>query len=86
MTTELKQLTPEIIREWNTEIKGDVLILKRQSGYICPLSNKFVTARECRICVHNFGDASPRHIYCVPETEKQIGARTARKKQFDRFV
>jgi hypothetical protein len=81
MTTELKQLTPEIIRGWNTEIKGDVLLVKRQSGYICPLSNDFVPEGECRDCIHNFGDASPRHIYCVPKTKKQIGVRTARKKE-----
>lgn len=78
---ELKQLTPEIIRGWNTEIKGDVFLIKRMSGYICPLSNEFVTEGKCRNCEHNFGDASPRQIYCVPETKKQIGARALRKKE-----
>jgi hypothetical protein len=75
MTTELTQLTPDIIRGWNTEIKGDVNLVKCVSGYICPLSNEFVTEGECRNCIHNFGNASPRHIYCVPKTKKQIGVR-----------
>lgn len=78
---ELKQLTPEIIRAWNSEIKGNVLLVRRQSGYMCPVSNEFVTERKCRDCIHNFGNASPRHIYCIPETKKQIGARTARKNE-----
>jgi hypothetical protein len=81
MITELTHLTSEIIRGWNTEIKGDVILVTRLSGYICPVSNEFVTEGECRNCVHNFGDASPRHIYCVPQTKKRIGVRTARKTE-----
>jgi hypothetical protein len=81
MTTELTQLTPEIIRRWNTEIKGDVNLVKRVSGYICPLSNEFVAEGECWNCIHNFGNASQRHIYCVPKTKKQIGVRITRKKE-----
>lgn len=78
---ELKQLTPEIIRAWNSKIKGDVFLVKLQNGYICPLSNEFVTEGKCRSCEHNFGNASARQIYCIPETKKRIGARTARKRE-----
>ena len=77
---ELKDVSPQIIREWNRETAGDLMLIKRQVFFCCPRTDILVPERDCRNCSHNFGDASGREIYCMPYTEKMRGARSQRKK------
>jgi hypothetical protein len=79
--SEIVQLTPTMIREWKNEIKGDVFLVRRQCGYFCPLREKLVSEKLCRNCVHNFGSIESHQIYCVPYTEKQVSARSMRRKK-----
>ena len=78
--TELKGLTPQIIREWTRETtSNEVKLVKRQIFYCCPLSDTLVSEAECHNCSHNYGAASAREIYCMPYTEKLKGARVRQR-------
>ena len=73
--TELQGLTPEILRNLNAEIKGDILLVKRQVMVRCPWSGELMQEKYCINCSHNFGRSSEKWIYCLPETEKVRGKR-----------
>jgi hypothetical protein len=78
--TELKNITPQIIEEWNRETDlSDIKLVRRQIFLCCPLTDTLVPEKTCRGCPHNYGDASLREIYCVPKTERVKSARTRRK-------
>jgi len=77
---ELKDITPQIIREWDRENRGELMLVKRQIFYRCPLTDMLVSEGECRNCTHNYGTASPREIYCMPNTDKIPGARSQRER------
>jgi len=77
---ELNQLTPQIIRAWNDECYGDVYIVRKQILLRCPKTNELVPESECLSCTHYFGWGSDGWIYCVPNTDREIGVRSRRKK------
>lgn len=74
------RLTPQIIRNWNNEYHGDIYIVKRQILLRCPKTNELVPESECLSCTHYFGQNSDNSIYCLPDTERNVGARSKRKK------
>ena len=69
---ELKQLTSEILQNWDCAGSEDIFLIRKQTSFLCPLSNQLVSETICRSCAHNFGNASIREIYCIPEFEKKI--------------
>ena len=73
--TKLQGVTPEMLRNWNAEIKGDILLVKRQVMIRCPRSGELMQEKYCINCSHNFGRSSEKWIYCLPETEKVQGKR-----------
>ena len=77
---DLKDISPQIIREWNRETTGDLILVKRQVFFRCPRTDILVPESDCHNCPHNFGDASKREIYCMPNTKKTQGVRGQRKK------
>ena len=76
---ELKNLTPEIIKEWNAKIELPIYLVRKSIYFKCPISNKLIPEKECQNCPHNYGEASTREIYCLPNNNKSIGIRTSRK-------
>ena len=76
---ELRNLTPQIIREWYREPdRSEIKLVKRQIFLCCPLSDTLVPEKTCRGCSHNYGDASSREIYCVSGLERVKSARVLR--------
>ena len=70
---ELKQLTSEILMNWDcVKETEEIFFVRKQTSFLCPLSNLLVSEAVCRNCPHNFGNASTREIYCVPKAEKKI--------------
>ena len=78
--TELLQLSPEMIRNWNSEIDGDTYLVKRQIFVRCPLTDELVSDKQCIECKHNFGRSSDKWIYCLPKTIKGKGWRWIKQK------
>lgn len=70
--TELKNLTHQIIKEWDREMeRPETIFVRRQTFLRCPLTDTLVPEKTCRGCPHNYGDASPREIYCVQKEKKE---------------
>ena len=44
-------------------------------------NNELVSKKECQKCSHNYGEASTREIYCLPNNNKSIGVRSLRKHE-----
>jgi hypothetical protein len=68
-TEEIAQLSSELIK-----LKGNIkgLFIVRKQIYIkCPHDNKIKLYKKCHDCKHNFGNASKRDIYCIPEQERE---------------
>jgi len=80
-TDELKNITTEIILAWKEKYKPPIYLVRIQKMCMCPLEHKLVPETKCRGCPHCYGDASPRELYCLPKTNKIIGARSIRKKE-----
>lgn len=76
---DLKNLTSEIIKEWNNDIKMPIYLVRKLIFFKCPISDKLVSEKECQNCPHNYGNASIREIYCLPNNNKSIGIRSFRK-------
>ena len=70
---ELKNLTSEIIKEWDVNIKLPIFLVRKLVYLKCPISDKLIPEKECQNCPHNYGDASMREIYCLPNNNKTIG-------------
>ena len=78
--TELKNVTPQIIREWARKTNSsEILLVKRQVFYQCPLTDTLISEAKCRDCSHNYGTASTREIYCMPNVEKVRKAQIRRE-------
>ena len=78
--TELKDITPQIIREWTRETSSnEIMLVKRQTFFCCPLTNTLIPEAVCLNCAHNYGAASTREIYCMPNVEKTKSARVRRR-------
>ena len=78
---ELLELTPEVLKNWDNPVKGDIFLVKRQIMLRCPLTNELVLERQCLQCKHNFGQSSRKWIYCLPQTEKVRGKRQKVKEK-----
>jgi len=78
---ELKHLTPEIIRAWNEKFEGNIFLTRRLVFCRCVKTKELVSEQTCLNCRHNFGSASPREFYCVPNTQKIFSRRTERQRQ-----
>ena len=78
---ELKNLTSDIIREWNNDINSPMYLVRELTYFKCPVSNELVSKKECQKCSHNYGEASIREIYCLPNNNKSIGVRSLRKHE-----
>lgn len=76
---ELKNLTSEIIKEWNAKIELPIYLVRKSIYLKCPISNELISEKECQKCPHNYGEASTREIYCLPNNNKSIGIRSSRK-------
>ena len=75
---ELKELTPEIILNWNKDMKGRKFLVRIRNIVLCPKEDIEVPLSSC---IHFFGNASPREIYCLPDTFRELSIRTQRKKE-----
>ena len=73
--TELISLTPEMLKNWDTTITGDTYQVKRQVFLRCPKTEELIPESQCLQCIHNFGQASDKWVYCLPETDKPKGKR-----------
>jgi len=73
--TEIAQLSVEMLRNWKSEIAGDIYLVKRQIFVRCPLTDELVSDKQCTECEHNFGRSSDKWIYCLPNTIKGKGRR-----------
>jgi len=82
-TDELKALTTQIILQWKKFAKKNpqIFLVRRKILYYCPIDKKEKTQNECHNCPHNFGEASPREIYCIPSMNQEISLRTKKKKE-----
>ena len=78
---ELKNLTPDIIKEWSRKEDATIYLVKKLTYFRCPVSKELVLEKECRNCPHNYGDASAREIYCLPDSNKSVGVRSLRKHE-----
>jgi len=78
---ELKELTPEIILNWNKDLKGRKFLVRIRNIVLCPKEEIDVPLSRCMSCIHFFGNASPREIYCLPDTFRELSIRTQRKKE-----
>lgn len=67
---EIIQLTPEMLRNYEKGISGDVYQVKRQIMLRCPITCELVPESQCLKCVQNFGKLSDKWIYCLPKTTK----------------
>lgn len=76
---ELKNITSDIIKEWNTKIELPIYLVRKLVYFKCPMSDKLISEKECQKCSHNYGEASTREIYCLPNNNKSIGIRSLRK-------
>lgn len=72
---ELQGATPEILRNFEKGISGNIYLVKRQVMMRCPLTNELVPEHQCQQCKHHFGQPSNKWIYCLPKTEKVKGKR-----------
>lgn len=77
----LENLTPQIIREWNNTFTGEIYLVKRQTLLRCPKTDELVPEHQCIHCPHYFGQNTDRWIYCLPDTERNVGVRSRRKKE-----
>ena len=78
---ELKNLTPDIIKEWSSKEGTTIYLVNKLTYFRCPISKELVPEKECRNCPHNYGDASSREIYCLPDDNKSVGVRSSRKRE-----
>lgn len=81
ISSRIKQLSPEIIRNWNEPKMGDVYEVKRRMVVTCPKTDEVIPESNCMSCPHYFGRASEKWNYCLPDTIKKIGARITRRKE-----
>ena len=78
--TELKNLTPQILKEWYRKTNRlEIKLVRHQIFLRCPLTDVLVSEKFCQRCPHNYGEASVREIYCVFNIERLKSVRTQRK-------